>query len=819
MKRLLGAALVVVAALLCIEGNARADLPFLTNTGTLTTAGNAVIVTGLSGQSQCAFQATGFPSAVDAKGSNDGTNWTTIGVYDYAAPANAQGQPFTPNAGQSYMFAATSFKRVEVAADATWSGGPASVLVSCSSSVARVGGGGGGGGSVNSVTGSSPITSSGGSNPNIACAACVLGLTAGANVTVGSGTHPSVAVVTTPSFAGLTLSALTGSTQCVQVNTSGVVSGSGGACNSGSTYSAGQNITFTGSGPTVIATTPKPLFVNADFTDANLVTGAGNCLETILDGSGQVKLTVAGGPCGTTTGSVNGVTASGPLASSGGLTPNISFTGILALLNGGNATGTPSFSVSGPCLSSSGAWAAQTVTYTCPSPPPAAVVTATSPLVVATPTPGTFALSCPTCLDGATAGTNIVLSGSSTAPTIATTASPTFTNVTTGGFTLGTSSGCAVLTGGVLGAQVCGATTLTSATVESTIGSSQTIAVSQGSGFANGTYLTISNGTYAFLGKIQSGGTTNSLTIETLYNLIGGPSNTLPIGSVVAPSGPQYQYGAGIGYTSGTNTLFLQTPFTVAQGGLGATSFTSGDCLQYNGSIMVSTACSTAYTAGLNMSIAGGVIATITDPTFSGTTTLSGRVNINNGQVEAYSATTGYFLMQDAEGGTGCGLLGTAAYGMCLFTSGSPGITWGGQTGGSFAACSAQIGGASGDLVFTGAGCAMVTLPSLQPENLTASTQVCANGSKVLTSCATPVLQAKGTATCTISSAGTTCSTTAVVPTGTVGCNVGFNGAPPSLTIPGEAYGSVSGTTATLTANFTASLAGGGTANLYYQCS
>lgn len=66
-------------------------------------------------------------------------------------------------------------------------------------------------------------------------------------------------------------------------------------------------------------------------------TGSGYALNTITAGSG-ISVTNASGSitiAATNSGTVTSVTASAPLASTGGATPNISFTGTLAVANGG----------------------------------------------------------------------------------------------------------------------------------------------------------------------------------------------------------------------------------------------------------------------------------------------------------------------------------------------------------------------------------------------------------------------------------------------------------------------------------------------------
>jgi hypothetical protein len=63
---------------------------------------------------------------------------------------------------------------------------------------------------------------------------------------------------------------------------------------------------------------------------------------------------------GSGSGTVTGVTGSGNIASSGGTTPNITFTGLLPVANGGSGTSTPSL-IAGTNVSITGSWPNQTV--------------------------------------------------------------------------------------------------------------------------------------------------------------------------------------------------------------------------------------------------------------------------------------------------------------------------------------------------------------------------------------------------------------------------------------------------------------------------
>lgn len=77
-----------------------------------------------------------------------------------------------------------------------------------------------------------------------------------------------------------------------------------------------------------------------------------------VDGSGNVFRGSGGGG-----GTVTAVTGSGNIASSGGTTPNITFTGILPVANGGTSTATPGI-VAGTNVTVTGTWPNQTVNST-----------------------------------------------------------------------------------------------------------------------------------------------------------------------------------------------------------------------------------------------------------------------------------------------------------------------------------------------------------------------------------------------------------------------------------------------------------------------
>lgn len=111
--------------------------------------------------------------------------------------------------------------------------------------------------------------------------------------------------------------------------------------------SLGQVLTSGGGTSAPTWETPSPGFINPMNSVGDLIVGGASGVATRLGigSTGQV-LTVSGGtavwaPVGG--GTVTSVTASSPLASSGGTTPNISFTGILPVANGGTGSATQNF--------------------------------------------------------------------------------------------------------------------------------------------------------------------------------------------------------------------------------------------------------------------------------------------------------------------------------------------------------------------------------------------------------------------------------------------------------------------------------------------
>lgn len=214
-------------------------------------------------------------------------------------------------------------------------------------------------GTVTGVTASSPLASSGGTAPDISLTGTVDVLHGGTGATTLTGY-----------VIGNGTSAMTASTTIPTSNLTGTLPVANGGTGQ-TTYTDGQLLIGNTTGNTL--------------AKATLTAGTG---VTITNGPGTITISAPD------TGTVTAVTASSPLASSGGATPNLSLTGTVAIANGGTAgTATPTAGAvpygtgtayaftnagtTGQVLTSAGAGAP---TWTTPTTGTVTSVTASSPL-------------------------------------------------------------------------------------------------------------------------------------------------------------------------------------------------------------------------------------------------------------------------------------------------------------------------------------------------------------------------------------------------------------------------------------------------------
>lgn len=460
MKRIFPAIVVIAAMIVGASPSMFRPLPagaqstpVIVVSAVLSSPGDQVLVTNLVGQSTCSFfVSSGTAGAVDVQGTNDKTTspaWTNVAALDYASPPAVQTQPFSPTTGTAYQFSPTSLTRARIVADASWTGGPATIIVTCTSAVARAGNAGGGGGG--SVTGTAPILVAGGSaisfdygssgkftasqsiggdltfcdssfpttlffgNPSVSRTTNgTIGMDVSGNVIFGM-TYNAVRGCAATAPAAIKISAESGLTAlsflpapgnirlpsfqdgCLWVGSGGVFSTSDSSTCQGGVPVAGLNITVTPTtspiGGQIIALVPKPQVSNIDFTDTGLT--AGTYAGLASDGAGNLKIvSTAASPCPSTGCGVVAVTASGPLSSTGLLIPNIAIASPIPRTLGGFGASTSAVA-DGLCPFTAGG--GSTFTFgTCATPAPVATpvsVTASAPLSVATPSPGVFALS------------------------------------------------------------------------------------------------------------------------------------------------------------------------------------------------------------------------------------------------------------------------------------------------------------------------------------------------------------------------------------------------------------------------------------------
>jgi hypothetical protein len=266
----------------------------------------------------------------------------------------------------------------------------------------------GGGGTVTSVTASGPLASSGGSTPNISIASPIpisdggTGTTtpgdiAGTGISI-TGSFPNQTITNTSPSSGGTVTAVTassplassgGTTPNISISTP-VPIVDGGTGTTTPALVAGTGISVTGSWPdqTITNTSPSSggTVTSVTQTVPSIFTITGSPITTAgtlaIGLTTEAAMTVWAGPVSGAAATptfraltatdipalsyVTAVTGSGNIASSGGTNPNITFTGLLPIANGGTATATPSL-VAGTGISVTGSFPNQTVTNTSPS--------------------------------------------------------------------------------------------------------------------------------------------------------------------------------------------------------------------------------------------------------------------------------------------------------------------------------------------------------------------------------------------------------------------------------------------------------------------
>jgi hypothetical protein len=287
MKRNLGKTLGVIIGLICLmvgylPSRASADTSYLTfgptTLSTTSGAGSTAVVFGLSGQATCSWYANGSGSLV-AEVSQDGTTWTATNIIiaGTASVVTSVSAPVLATASVSV------FKYFRIRMTAT---GPSTVVGACGQGGPyAITGGGGGGGGVTSVTASGPLSSSGGTTPNIT-------------------------ITSAPTFANVTVSALT-SGQCVSAGTAGILQGF--TCNVGTVTGV------TGTSPIVSSGGATPAISCPTCTVGGVTTVTAS---SPIVSSGGATPNITCPTCGA--GTVTSVTGTSPIVSSGGATPAVS---------------------------------------------------------------------------------------------------------------------------------------------------------------------------------------------------------------------------------------------------------------------------------------------------------------------------------------------------------------------------------------------------------------------------------------------------------------------------------------------------------------
>ncbi len=215
------------------------------------------------------------------------------------------------------------------------------------------------------------------------------------------------------------------------------------AASSGTPHQPSTSITFNASdwGGSSASDTPLSCSVLDSGTPGTQLlscTGAGTPQLSI--GGGYVAGSSTYGPNGAT---VNGTVGATLFSGSGASLSNIpaatALSGVLPVANGGNGTSTPSLSV-GSNLSTSGSWPSYTITFSAsPSLTGATLTGLTASSCVRTNSSKALASASGDCVYSVTANSsNIVVGGTSTAPTIDLGSTPSITGLTLSGLTAST---------------------------------------------------------------------------------------------------------------------------------------------------------------------------------------------------------------------------------------------------------------------------------------------------------------------------------------------------------------------------------------------
>lgn len=586
---------------------------------------------------------------------------TQTGFVSGLTPGSPVGHPIVVGglvAGTSYYLdAATPNKLVTTAP-----GGVGNVVLGCFKADSTTsgfffggaGGVGSGGGAVAAVTASSPLASSGGANPNITVATPIplnLGGTNAALVASNGGIFYSSATAgailagtatadqvllsgssTAPIWSTATYPPTTTINQILYSSAANTITGLATA-NSATIFTTSAGVPgFTGSmtnGQLLIGST------GASPTLSTLTQGAG---VTITNGAGTITIAATGSG-----GTVTSVTASSPLASSGGATPNITLNSVVPLnLGGTNANLTASNGGIFYSTASAGA-----------------------------------------ILSGTATANQVLLSGSSTAPAWSTATYPPTTtinqllysssaNVIAGLATANsatiftTSAGIPGFTGSMTNGQLL---------VGSTGASPVLATLTQGAG------VTITNGAGTItIAATGSGGTVTSVTASTPLASSGGATPNITLNSVVplnlgGTNANLTASNGGIFYSTASAGAILSGTATANQVLLSGSSTapawstatypatTTINQLLYSSSASVIAGLATAN-SGVLITSAGGV------PSIS--TTIPGTTQLNITQVG--TITTGVWngtVIDLAHGGTNANL--TASNGGIFYSSASAG--------------------------------------------------------------------------------------------------------------------------------------------------